>query len=115
MFRILLSLSAFVFTVNGFCFSDMATTEIKSDGTIVTYCKYGEHIMQPGDHIRTDDCIECTCQNAMLSCCGYGIKAGVFAPPPGCIIKADGCKMLIVKADDESRDCMTGEKLANAQ
>ena len=45
----------------------------------------------------------------------YGIKAAVYAPAPGCVIKADGCKVLMVKANDESRDCMTGEKVLNTQ
>ncbi|KAL4240261.1 hypothetical protein ACF0H5_001055 [Mactra antiquata] len=62
-----------------------------------------------------EKCEKCTCssssdgQGVAMSCCGYGINAGVFAPPDGCkIIRGDdGCSMKVVTIQDESKSCFS--------
>ena len=38
--------------------------------------------------------------------CRIGINAGVFAPPPGCIVtKGDNCEAKLVDATDNTMEC----------
>ncbi|XP_071096439.1 beta-microseminoprotein-like [Haliotis cracherodii] len=95
----------------GFCTIDKVYTDMSKFGTITQYCMYRGLKMQVGSHIKTADCMECTCDKNGLSCCGYGIKGGVFGAPEGCKVIADGCTVLMVKADDETKDCFSGSTL----
>ncbi|KAH3853747.1 hypothetical protein DPMN_096279 [Dreissena polymorpha] len=58
-----------------------------------------------------DKCERCICiaahSGSVLSCCGYGISGGAFAPVPGCKIttEEDGCTMRLVREDDETKNC----------
>lgn len=69
----------------------------------------------PYNHTYKDtaNCMTCSCGLASpgslaLQCCGYGIHAGVIAPPPGCRVVAgsDGCSVRLVQAHDVTKDCV---------
>ncbi|XP_046367502.2 beta-microseminoprotein-like [Haliotis rufescens] len=106
-----LLLLGLVASAESFCFVDKVYTDVSKYGSITQYCMYKGLKMQVGSHLKTADCIECNCNDTGLGCCGFGIKAGVVQPPPGCKVVADGCKMLLVKADDDTKDCSSGESL----
>ncbi|XP_046576530.1 beta-microseminoprotein-like [Haliotis rubra] len=106
-----LLLLGFVVSAHCFCFTDKVYTDVSKYGSVTQYCMYKGLKMQLDSHIKTTDCIECICHETALSCCGFGINAGVVAPPPGCKVAADGCKMLLVKADDDTKDCLSGDSL----
>ncbi|KAH3853755.1 hypothetical protein DPMN_096287 [Dreissena polymorpha] len=107
LFVLTLTLSSATY-VSGYCFVSASDTAhggkcalqngtLIDVGTEVTYA---------------DKCERCICivshqSGSVLSCCGYGIHAGVFAPIPGCKIttEEDGCTMRLVREDDETKDC----------
>lgn len=47
----------------------------------------------------------------MFFSCRYGINSGVYMPPVGCKMIADGCDPIFVLEKDETRDCTTGKKI----
>ncbi|XP_071096437.1 uncharacterized protein [Haliotis cracherodii] len=106
-----LLLLGLVASTHGFCMFGKPITEMSKYGTISQFCMYKGLKMQVGSHIKTADCMECNCGANGLHCCGFGIKAGVVQPPDGCKVVGDGCKMLVVKSDDETKDCFSGNSL----
>ncbi|XP_013418448.1 beta-microseminoprotein-like [Lingula anatina] len=101
----------------GYCMAGMSKQEVKAtdDGKldVVTYCEYKGIRIEVNATKETDDCFRCTCSERYMSCCGYGIHAGVIMPAAGCkiVTGADGCKPLHVKVDDETKDCFSGESV----
>ncbi|XP_045201910.1 uncharacterized protein LOC123555319 [Mercenaria mercenaria] len=93
-------------TATGYCYAE----EVHED-----QCTTRDGVTIPaGSELHfPDKCEKCTCSSTpgktslFLSCCGYGIHAGVYAPPPGCKVIAgdDGCSVKIVQITDESQPC----------
>ncbi|XP_067660953.1 uncharacterized protein [Haliotis asinina] len=106
-----LLLLGLVVSAQCFCFIGQVYTDVSKYGTVTKYCMYKGLKMQVGSEIKTTDCIGCTCSDSGLHCCGFGIKGAVYGPPPGCKVVADGCNMLLVKADDDTKDCNSGDSL----
>jgi len=46
-----------------------------------------------------------------MTCFGYGYKAGVVAPPPGCVAHNDACKLVFVKENNPSELCEFGKTM----
>ncbi|XP_052778930.1 uncharacterized protein LOC128216410 [Mya arenaria] len=98
---VLLCLACLASVVQGYCYIGAPDPSLGSQCALAngTLIDIGTQVTYP------DKCERCSCYGyhgetggAALSCCGYGIHAGVFAPPPGCEIdtEEDGCTVKIV-------------------
>ncbi|KAL3852389.1 hypothetical protein ACJMK2_016040 [Sinanodonta woodiana] len=89
--------------VESYCFASAPTA-----GSNV--CEYKGVQYKPGSFRIKEDCVDCTCSSAgVLSCCAYGIHAGVFQLPSGCKMRLheDGCTGHAVRTNDETQPCDT--------
>ena len=76
-------------------------------GNAEEYCVYGELKVLPGASFKvpSPDCLDCKCTTQGLSCCGFGVSAGVAIPPEGCVAYNDGCSAIFVKDSNRSELC----------
>ena len=72
-----------------------------------THCVINNIKVLPGASFKlpAPDCLECKCTAKSMTCCGFGFAAGTVAPPPGCKAYNDACKLIFVKANNQTELC----------
>ncbi|XP_060551444.1 uncharacterized protein LOC132713023 [Ruditapes philippinarum] len=107
IFLVLVLFTCVIDVTFGYCFAKV------EDGDHCTP-KDGVTMLAGSELLMPEKCEKCTCSrqsdssSLFLSCCGYGIHGGVYAPPPGCKVIAgdDGCSIKMVQAIDHSQPCV---------
>ncbi|KAL3872009.1 hypothetical protein ACJMK2_040127 [Sinanodonta woodiana] len=92
-FALLLTVSSaliLVTEVHGSCFYNPAQMIQIGSKDMVT-CEYKGIKFLEGATFNTSDCISCNCYGWGLSCCGFGIKAGLMGLPSGFRVVQYGC------------------------
>ncbi|KAK3593695.1 hypothetical protein CHS0354_013591 [Potamilus streckersoni] len=80
--------------VYGSCFNSPAQImQIGSKGMVT--CEYQGINFLEGATFNTTDCFSCSCSSWGLSCCGFGIKAGLIGVPSGFRVVQYGCDFQI--------------------
>ncbi|XP_063431390.1 beta-microseminoprotein-like [Mytilus trossulus] len=81
---------------------------ITSPGNNPTNCTYGGVVVALNSTFtdyKACHRISCNTDGSMFVC-GIGFHAGVFGPPPGCImIQGDKCEALLVDVMDHTKKC----------
>ncbi|XP_046566579.1 uncharacterized protein LOC124275133 [Haliotis rubra] len=76
-------------------------------GELETYCEYGDVTFGVNEnYLDESNCLNCTCGDFGMSCCGYGRAAGKMIAEPPCMVKNIGkCGVAIVRIDNENIPC----------
>ncbi|KAL5012477.1 hypothetical protein ScPMuIL_011028 [Solemya velum] len=125
MWSVILFLVGLTTYVYGSCFFKQISVDQTETGRFRYICEYSlshgglskgaefHSLLKvfPGSQFTTTDCLKCDCTMEGLQCCGIGRMGGVSVAPEGCVFLTDGCKQLIVRRNDSSLDCFSGEPI----